>query len=195
MQIPSTLRPKLITLDSPVKAAMLKSSQNLSMLNPAFPAPKTARRTKSIDESLSSSRPFSHIPSASLDGSLNCNDDIFTPPRPISAMYGSGSSYNSSSGSLVSALNSGSVEFLPMSSALPNAENGGLEGSPTKKNAKLRSNKDKAGKAAPVDKGQLSAEAMSAWLASTKSTAMAIERLKRLRLLLRNEAARWICPL
>ncbi|KDQ57071.1 hypothetical protein JAAARDRAFT_157150 [Jaapia argillacea MUCL 33604] len=54
LQIPSTLRPKLATMESSVKAAMLKSSQTLAIKPPG--SPPTLRRTRS-DESIESPRP------------------------------------------------------------------------------------------------------------------------------------------
>ncbi|PIL35423.1 hypothetical protein GSI_02150 [Ganoderma sinense ZZ0214-1] len=59
LQIPSTLRPKLATMDPTVKAAFLKSSHVLAQMKPA-PAPltpRTLRRVHSSESMLSSPRP------------------------------------------------------------------------------------------------------------------------------------------
>lgn len=59
MQIPSTLRPKLATMDPTVKAAFLKSSQILSQNKPPPTAPLTPRglRKALSSESLASPHP------------------------------------------------------------------------------------------------------------------------------------------
>jgi len=198
MQIPATLRPKLTTLDSPVKAAMLKSSQTMSLLNPAFPNPvlltatpplPSLRRSRSI-ESLPSSpgRGFGHASSPSLDAGPN-TAELFAPPRPLSGDYASGSSLGSSSSLDGGISRNGSMEFLP-SLQFPNAANGQPEQSSKGKNTKAKPNKEKqpSQKEKPTEK-ELSAEFMSNWLTSTKSGILDVDRLKRLRLLLRNEAA------
>jgi hypothetical protein len=66
MQIPSTLRPKLANMDATVKAAMLKSSQVMTIKMPGMPStspntPKGIRRTRSSD-SVVSPRSSSDLP-------------------------------------------------------------------------------------------------------------------------------------
>ena len=61
LQITSTLRPKLATMDHTVKAAFLKSSHVLTQMKPAPPTapltPRTLRRVQSSESVLSSPRP------------------------------------------------------------------------------------------------------------------------------------------
>ncbi|TBU33445.1 armadillo-type protein [Dichomitus squalens] len=59
LQIPSTLRPKLATMDPTVKAAFLKSSHVLAQMKPAPTpfTPRTLRRAQSSESVLSSPRP------------------------------------------------------------------------------------------------------------------------------------------
>lgn len=198
MQIPSTLRPKLVTLDSPVKAAMLKSSQVLNVMGtgPVLAPPSapglngSLRKSRSI-ESMPSTPPrgrSGHIHSPSLDTESRSTADLFAPPRPLSANFGTGSSFGSSGGESVQSpiSRTGSVEFLPAVVTDLSDENAAKD-----KKAKLnKKNKDKNEKEKIPEK-ELTAEYMAGWLARTKSADLEVERLKRLRLLLRNEAATW----
>ncbi|KAG9002492.1 hypothetical protein FRB90_011374 [Tulasnella sp. 427] len=199
MQIPSTLRPKLVTLDSPVKAAMLKSSQTLNVTGtapvlapPSAPALSGSLRKSRSSDSMPSTPPRTrsgHIQSPSLDGNSLSAVDLFAPPRPLSANFGTGSSFGSNSADSVSSpiSRSGSVEFLPAVTTDLNAESDAKKAKLGKKDKKT---KDKNEKERTPEK-ELTAEFMSAWLARTKSGDLEVERLKRLRLLLRNEAATW----
>ncbi|KAG8954387.1 hypothetical protein FRC04_011713 [Tulasnella sp. 424] len=196
MQIPSTLRPKLVTLDSPVKAAMLKSSQALNLMTttPALAPPSapalngSLRKSRSI-ESMPSTPPrprSGHVQSPSLDAGNLSTADLFAPPRPLSANFGTGSSFGSSScDSMQSPISrTASVEFLPAMTDFS------VEDKKAKLNKKDKKPKDKNEKDKIPEK-ELTAEYMSAWLARTKSSELEVDRLKRLRLLLRNETATW----
>ncbi|KAG8896032.1 hypothetical protein FRC00_006593, partial [Tulasnella sp. 408] len=197
MQIPSTLRPKLVTLDSPVKAAMLKSSQALNVMGagPVLAPPSapglngSLRKSRSI-ESMPSTPPrgpSGHIHSPSLDAGNLSTADILVPPRPLSANFGTGTSFGSDGESVQSPISrSGSVEFLPALATDLTGDN--AKDKKAKLNKKDKKNKDKNEKVQIPEK-ELTAEYMSAWLARMKSSDLEVERLKRLRLLLRNEAA------
>ncbi|KAG8962099.1 hypothetical protein FRC03_004582 [Tulasnella sp. 419] len=177
MQIPSTLRPKLITLDSPVKAAMLKSSQTLGALSaalaeaPETPSKKapTVRKTKSTDTLGSGSpfprpnAPFHHGHSSSFDG--NSSPISQSPQRPHSGSFATAEPFSKDI-------------FKP--AVFDNS--GGAENSSKAK----KLNKDKGGK-----EKDLTPEAMALWLANTKSTVIDVEKVKKLRMMLRNEAASW----
>lgn len=205
MQIPSTLRPKLITLDSPVKAAMLKSSQNLSLLNPAFPttAPLVAPAPPFATPSLRKARSIESIPaspvparsghghSPSLDGGPQAA--LFAPPRPLSGNFGTGSSFGSSDSSNFEGgmSRSGSMELLAPLGQLPNTMvNASTDELIKRKAGKVaKSNKDKEKTKERQPEKESTPEAMAAWLAATRGTIIDMDRLKRLRLLLRNETA------
>lgn len=196
MQIPSTLRPKLVTLDSPVKAAMLKSSQALNVMGtgpvlapPSAPGLNGSLRKSRSSESMPSTPPrgpSGHIHSPSLDAGSLSTADVLVPPRPLSANFGTGTSFGTSDGESVQSpiSRSGSVEFLPALAADLTDD----KEKKAKLNKKDKKNKDKNEKDKIPEK-ELTAEYMSAWLARTKSSDLEVERLKRLRLLLRNEAA------
>lgn len=195
MQIPSTLRPKLITLDTPVKAAMLKSSHTLNVLAaPPLAAPKfpSLRKAQSSESLLTSSptRPFGygHGHTPSLNGG-----DLERPlmaPRPLSGNFGTTSSYDSGNSSLGSSLSANaSVEFLPHASLYPEVANGEAAAA-AKAKSKNKANKDKAAREKERERElEQAPEAMALWLAQSKSTVLDVERLKKLRVLLRNEAA------
>lgn len=194
MQIPSTLRPKLVTLDSPVKAAMLKSSQALNLMTttpvlapPSAPALNGSLRKSRSIESMPSTPPrprSGHVQSPSLDAGNLSTADLFAPPRPLSANFGTGSSFGSSSAdSMQSPISrTASVEFLPAMTDFS------VEDKKAKLNKKDKKTKDKNEKDKIPEK-ELTAEYMSAWLARTNSSELEVDRLKRLRLLLRNETA------
>jgi hypothetical protein len=175
MQIPSTLRPKLVTLDSPVKAAMLKSSHTLGLVNvPGSSAPPTStpslRRAKSSDSLSPTPSRVGHAHSPSLD--LDLVAPFARPnfaPRPHSGSF---------EGERTASLDISS----PFPAVFPAPENG------KSKPAKSKGNKDKE-KEKEKEK-DLSAEAMCAWLAGTKSSVLEVEKVKKLRILLRNETAR-----
>ncbi|KAG8859288.1 hypothetical protein FRB96_004503 [Tulasnella sp. 330] len=202
MQIPSTLRPKLVTLDTPVKAAMLKSSHTLNVLATAAPASPLAapkfpslRKAQSSESLLSSpTRPFGHSHSSSLDGG-----DLDLPlmaPRPLSGNFGTTSSYNSGNSSLGGSLSpNASVEFLPHTVLYPEVVNGvpvEAAAAAAKTKSKNKASKEKAAREKERERElEQAPEAMALWLAQSKSTALDVDRLKKLRVLLRNETASW----
>lgn len=87
-------------------------------------------------------------------------------------------------GSSSSISRSASMEFLPCLE-IPAAGNGKPEQAGKKK---AKDKKDKKDDQKFTEK-ELSAEGMSLWLSTTRSAVLEVDRLKRLRLLLRNEAA------
>ncbi|KAF9007579.1 armadillo-type protein [Cyathus striatus] len=177
LQIPPTLRPKLVGMDATVKAAMLKSSQTLAIRpKTATPAtPPTPRRAYST-ESLSSPK-----------GSTLATDyDLLAPPN-TAAIFGSRvSSHNSPylSGSPRKTSHSRGLSFdaprffsrsqvnLPSSSTMD------------PQSGKLGRDKSESGKS-------ISPTKFFSILSSTSSTEMDVEDVKKLRLLLRNESATW----
>ncbi|KAG6856907.1 hypothetical protein H0H87_012489 [Tephrocybe sp. NHM501043] len=180
LQIPTTLRPKLIGMDSTVKAAMIKSSQTMTVnpLNaPAPPTPRSVglRRVYSI-ESLNSPRP----PKPYID------HDSFEPPRPpfaggqVSAVHGSPAPRRPSTHSRglsfdTQRMFSRSQVNLASSSTLDLAGSG-------------KQGKEKFTAAAAKN---LSPTKFFSILSGTSSTQLDVEDIKKLRLLLRNETATW----
>ncbi|KZW02898.1 hypothetical protein EXIGLDRAFT_738169 [Exidia glandulosa HHB12029] len=174
LQIPPTLRPKLATLESPVKAAMIRSSQFLT-LSSATPVTTTLRRTRST-ESLESPRK-----------SLTEMFDKSGSPEPRSA---TGSSFSpavhqamSASGSAPESLTAThsraiSLDF-PRSTSQPSV----LSSKP----GKLTKDKEKAGASAKPT----TPEQFSQLLIHGSSITIDVEQVKKLRLYLRNEAAGW----
>ncbi|KAG9015207.1 hypothetical protein FRB94_004326 [Tulasnella sp. JGI-2019a] len=199
MQIPSTLRPKLVTLDTPVKAAMLKSSHTLNvaaaapLTPPKFPS---LRKTQSSESLLSSpTRPFGqgHTRSPSLDG--GDFDQPLMAPRPLSSNFGTTSSHESGSSSVGGSPSANaSMEFLPHTALYPEAESGtsadALAAAAKAKGKKA--SKDRAAREKEKERElEQTPEAMAMWLASNKSTALDVERIRKLRVFLRNETASW----
>ncbi|GLB40330.1 putative diaphanous GTPase-binding domain containing protein [Lyophyllum shimeji] len=176
LQIPTTLRPKLIGMDATVKAAMLKSSQTMALnptkpvTPPVTPRPATLRRVHSI-ESLDSPRPSKPY----LDY------DIIEPPNPpfagrqVSAVHGSTPRKSSghTRGMSFDAFSRSQVH-LPMSRSTLDLTSGGKPGK-----EKLTATKN------------LTPTKFFSILSSTSSTQLDIEDIKKLRLLLRNETASW----
>lgn len=175
LQIPTTLRPKLLGMDSTVKAAMLKSSQTMApnppkpVTPPVTPRPIALRRVHSIEslDSPRSSKPY-------LDY------DIPAPPNPpfagrqVSAIHGSTPRKSSghSRGISFDAFSRSQVH-LPMSASTLDLGTGG-----------------KAGKDKLTAAKNLSPTKFFSILSGTSSTQLDVEDIKKLRLLLRNETAR-----
>ncbi|KAF8071848.1 armadillo-type protein [Lyophyllum atratum] len=177
LQIPTTLRPKLMGMDSTVKAAMLKSSQTMALnpprpvTPPVTPRPAPLRRVHSI-ESLDSPRPSKPY----------MNYDITEPPNPpfagrqVSAIHGSPTPRKSSGhvrGISFDAFSRSQVN-LPMSTSTLDLTSPGKPG------------KDKL----PAARN-LSPTKFFSILSGTSSTQLDTEDIKKLRLLLRNESASW----
>jgi hypothetical protein len=168
LQIPSTLRPKLANMDATVKAAMLKSSQNIKSMGPPPSPPRTpsssVRRTRSIESM----------------GSPRSNDDLLPPKPPFANErnnpYNGGGSRRSSSHS-----RGASFDFQRVfSRSQVNLSTAEIEA-------------PKPGK----EKMTLPAKPMSpsqyvSVLSGTSSLTLDIDKVKRLRIMLRNEAARCV---
>ncbi|KAE9402881.1 hypothetical protein BT96DRAFT_1083666 [Gymnopus androsaceus JB14] len=185
LQIPSTLRPKLAGMDSTVKAAMLKSSQGMTLNiksaiaipeEPLTPRSMALRRTRSTD-TLESPRPSK----PGLDYQLRPPMAPFavseqSSRRPSSALGSPRKSSHSRGISLGTGFMSRSqVNLLGNGSTLD-----------------LTATGSKAGK----EKGSGTSKTISptksiSILVGTSSTELDVEQVKKLRLLLRNESASW----
>ncbi|KAF5337944.1 hypothetical protein D9758_013127 [Tetrapyrgos nigripes] len=185
LQIPSTLRPKLAGMDNSVKAAMLKSSQgmtlNLKSTNspPMTPRSSALRRTRSI-ESLDSPRVYKN----SIDSDL-------LPPRPPFAANQLSSQHSSSvtSSSPRKASHSRGISlgtgFMSRSQVNLNASSSVLDLNTLGKQPKEKE------KGPSTGSRTLSPQSFVSLLQGTSSTDLDIESVKKLRLLLRNESANW----
>lgn len=80
------------------------------------------------------------------------------------------------------------MELLPGSVQLPNAMTGVIEDPSKRKNGKVSKAPKEKAKDSHLSKDS-TPESMAVWLANTKGTVIDVDRLKRLRLLLRNETA------
>ena len=167
LQIPPTIRPKLATMEPSVKAAMLKSSHTLALKAPNSP-PKGFRKSHS-SESLSSPRARP----------IDYDDDIFQHPGiPPLQLAGTSKSKPFST--------AGHARGVSMS----------LEKSAfaSQSAVSLLSTKDFS-----KDKKESKTAAQAArWctiLNSTSTLQLDVETVKKLRLLLRNEAARLVYPI
>ena len=189
LQIPSATRSKLATLDTPVKAAMLKSSHVLNIDGPLPPPPSIGepghlRKSRSSTSLAESPRP-GHMRSKSLF------NDIPYKPRPSSSLG------TAPIPPLDDVLDRGSTpwmkeEFAGSSSSL------GRSSSPTPLASASssmstgahprRSAKDKTAKEKERDK-ELAPGAFASMLNKTTCTTLDVEKLKKLRLMLRNESA------
>ncbi|KAJ3732530.1 armadillo-type protein [Lentinula guzmanii] len=185
LQIPSTLRPKLVGMDSSVKAAMLKSSQGMSLSikstfpvipeMPLTPQPMTLRRTRSID-TLESPRPTK----PSLDYEL----------RPPIAPFAYSEHSSRSTSSTGSPRKSSHSRGISLGTGIMSRSQVNLLGNGS--TFDLLSTGSKPGK----EKGLASSKTISptksvSMLAGTSSTELDVEQVKKLRLLLRNESTSW----
>lgn len=155
LQIPSTLRPKLATMDPTVKAAFLKSSHVLAQMKPAPTAPltpRTLRRVHSSESMLSSPRP--------QKPSLEEYDLTETPLIPMA--FGTNHSRGKSLDVRRQAMEPKPAPIAPL---------------------KVSKDKKKSSTTTPEKYVNI--------LLSHSSTNMDIEVIKKLRLLLRNESARY----
>lgn len=186
LQIPSTLRPKLVGMDSTVKAAMLKSSTILAKQPREIPSvlpgtPRGTLRRAVSTESLGS--PLQN---------LGTDRDAFEPPHPpfaggqVSAHhspYLSASSPRKASGSHSRGLSFDAQRLFSRSQVnLATDSSADLTLAPGPLSAK--------------DKGTVRAKNISptkfcSILTGTSSLQLDIEDVKKLRLLLRNESASW----
>ncbi|KAL0953243.1 hypothetical protein HGRIS_004496 [Hohenbuehelia grisea] len=179
LQIPASVRTKMIGVDATVKAAMLKSSQAMLVKLPASP-PETPRTL-----ALRKARSTESIGSPMHAGALE-NEDLPMPPRApftfdelpssgrssprLPSTHARGSSFD------LSRNFSRSQVHLPMSTSVVDLVTG------------ARLSKDKS--ATGPSKG-ISATKFFSILSGTSSLQLDVEMIKKLRLLLRNESASW----
>ncbi|KAF7965950.1 hypothetical protein HWV62_40752 [Athelia sp. TMB] len=177
LQIPFSLRPKLATMDSTVKAAMLKSSQVLT-LTPAVPTappsppptPRTLRKAHSSD-SLSSPRPQ--------------NSSQFDLHRPHIGGFLPGSALGHNGSTSIIGLNAlgmgthGRGQSFDVGRTTAFGQNAPVIPS---EYASRKLVKDKALAISP--------SRFCSILTGTSSTLLEVETIKKLRLLLRNESAK-----
>ena len=175
LQIPPTLRPKLVNMDATVKAAMLKSSQvmttNPSTAVAAPSTPRTVRKARSIESIASPHAPLSTMGSDSqprrggLWGSAfagKSTTDLHASDTSDKS-YGRGASFDATQ-----TLSRAHAPVIPV---------------------ELVSSKSKE---KVLGKGMTPVKFCSI-LASSSSTTLDVEVVKKLRLMLRNEAARYPC--
>jgi hypothetical protein len=192
LQIPSTLRPRLIGMESTVKAAMLKSSQTMALaplplplpvsqgtppLTPRSAALRRTRSTESLDSPRHSKASFEYEPprapalfgeSAQSSGASSVGSAA--PSNRKTSGHGRGGSFDASR------LLSRSQVHLPASVSVVD-----LTGKAGKE--KAAKDKEKAAK-------DISPTRFFSILSGTSSIQLDIENVKKLRLLLRNESAR-----
>lgn len=174
LQIPSTLRPKLATMDSTVKAAMLKSSHVLNLNTHEAPTtPRTLRKAHS-SESLVTPR------TQRIMGGLEFPNPPFLPgsalgnqgsTSSIALSAGVFSGAGHARGSSVDVCRQVSGEKVPP--VIPSEFT----------NSKLTKDKALAKTISPAR--------FCSILTGTSSTQLDLETVKKLRLMLRNESARY----
>ncbi|KAJ6532087.1 armadillo-type protein [Mycena capillaripes] len=191
LQIPSTLRPRLIGMESTVKAAMLKSSQTMAVpplplpvsqgtapLTPRSAALRRTRSTESLDSPRHSRASLEYAPprapalfgeAAQTGGASSVGPDA-SPARKVSG-HARGTSFDTSR------LLSRSQIHLPASVSVVD-----LTGKAPKERGVA--GKEKVAK-------DISPTRFFSILSGTSSTHLDIENVKKLRLLLRNESASW----
>ncbi|KAJ7762045.1 armadillo-type protein [Mycena maculata] len=187
LQIPSTLRPRLIGMESTVKAAMLKSSQTMALAPLPLPLPlppardtppltprsAALRRTRSTD-SLESPR---HA-KPTLEYAMPRAPALFAESAQGPSSNRKSSSHSRGTSFDASRLLSRSQVHLPISASVVD-----LTGKAPKDRSAAAA-KDKAAK-------DISPTRFFSILSGTSSTQLDIENVKKLRLLLRNESASW----
>ncbi|QRV90145.1 GTPase-binding protein rid1 [Ceratobasidium sp. AG-Ba] len=179
LQIPSTVRVKLTTLETPVKAAMLRSSHVLGNI-PAAPAtPPSLRRTRS-NESLASPKPLFALNA----GAATSNDEL-AAPRPAFLADEPGSPSKRGGHARGSSLD------LPKSSSLSDLSTKGKKSKepekPKSKEADKQKPKDKNAKERDI----ISPAKFCQILQTSKTVELDVDMLRKLRIMLRNEAASW----
>ncbi|KAJ7471520.1 armadillo-type protein [Mycena galericulata] len=172
LQIPSTLRPRLIGMESTVKAAMLKSSQTMALAPLPLPLP-AARDTPPLTPRSAALRRTRSTESLDSPRHMKPSLEYAAPPRTVKlAATLRGTSFDAAR------LLSRSQVNLPISVSVVDL---------TGKSSKDRSaaaGKEKAAK-------DISPTRFFSILSGTSSTQLDIENVKKLRLLLRNESASW----
>lgn len=187
LQIPSTLRPKLSTLDTPVKAAMLKSSHILNIDDPLAPPrkiPATLRKSRS-STSLDTTR-GSHTRTQSMFPDYPSEGEQRTPTRSTSSTRLTlDDPFEPVVSPWLHADPSASALSLPRSASSYGSFSGasGLSTSDNKLSGKPKTSKIKG------DDKDLSPAKFCNMLKSTKSVDLQVEKVKKLRLMLRNESA------
>lgn len=169
LQVPSTLRPKLQTLESPVKHAMLRSAQTLSSHGGQTSPPQTPKTLRRTQSGSSLASPKAHFRAGSTEFELVSAPG--TPTRkaanvPLPDTPKHGDTFASRGVSL----------DIPRPA---------LQQAHSSTSSTIRDKKAKAVKDKDVIPGS-----MCQMLVSTKSTDLKVDKLKKLRVLLRNEAAR-----
>ncbi|KAJ7066869.1 armadillo-type protein [Mycena belliarum] len=182
LQIPTTLRPRLIGMESTVKAAMLKSSQTMALAPLPPPLVASSQSTPLTPRSAALRRTRS---TESLDSPRHNVPALEYPPPRAPALFGEPSSKRKTSDHTrgtsfdASRLLSRSQVHLPMSASTADL---------TAKPSKDRSSA--AGKEKAVAK-DISPTRFFSILSGTSTTQLDVENVKKLRLLLRNESASW----
>ncbi|KZT52327.1 hypothetical protein CALCODRAFT_502444 [Calocera cornea HHB12733] len=187
LQIPESLRPRLTTLEPSVKAAMLRSSKTLDFLAATGPAPpaftKSVRKVRSDDSLV----PRTSTPMLSPKKRKAFESPPATPIRrgskpPFEVMESSSSfAFVGADLTLASTKSSrpvsGDMPQFPSMSSLAD-----LDDAPPKSVKSRLNSKEKA---------LNTPSGLAGMLANTSATKVDVERVKKLRLLLRNEPASW----
>lgn len=183
LQIPSTLRPKLVGMDDNVKAAMLKSSQTMALntshvSTPSSPRANSLRRAHSIES----------ITSLRLNKSYPEHGPIDPPIRPFTGRQVSAHHVPSSPKSTAPRKSGGHVRGLSFDPS--NMFSRSQVNLPTSGSASDLSF-SKLSKEKPVSAKGISPSRFFSILSGRSSTQLDVEDIKKLRLLLRNETASW----
>ncbi|CAE7176245.1 unnamed protein product [Rhizoctonia solani] len=176
LQIPSTVRVKLTTLETPVKAAMLRSSHVLATAPAAPKTPPSLRRTRS-NESLATPKPL-----FGLNTAIASNEELAVPRPSFLADELPRRSLDSSDASPSRHARGTSLD-LPRSTSVAD-----LAISKKDKDAK---DSDKSKSKSKVERDIISPQKFCQILTNTKSVQLELETVKKLRIMLRNEAASW----
>ena len=175
LQIPPTLRPKLANMDATVKAAMLKSSQvmttNPSTAAAATSTPRTVRKARSIESMTSPHPPLSVMGSDSQPRRGGLWNSAFAGKSTTDLHASDSSDKSHGRGQSLDAAQTLSRAHAPV---IP---------------VELVSSKSKE---KAFGKGMTPVKLCSI-LTSSSSTTLDVEVVKKLRLFLRNEAARYRC--
>ncbi|CAE6465493.1 hypothetical protein ACGC1H_002546 [Rhizoctonia solani] len=179
LQIPSTVRVKLTTLETPVKAAMLRSSHVLGAAPAAPKTPPSLRRTRS-NESLATPRPsFDLNAAAASNEELSAPRPAFLadelPRRSLDSFDPNASPSRHTRGASLDLPRSTSVADLAISQDVKDSDK-----------SKSKHVKPKGG-----ERDIISPQKFCQILTNTKSVQLELETVKKLRIMLRNEAASW----
>ncbi|KEP48736.1 diaphanous GTPase-binding domain protein [Rhizoctonia solani 123E] len=179
LQIPSTVRVKLTTLETPVKAAMLRSSHVLGTAPAAPKTPPSLRRTRS-NESLATPRPsFDLNAAAASNEELSAPRPAFLadelPRRSLDSFDPNASPSRHTRGASLDLPRSTSIADLAISQDVKDSDQ-----------SKSKPTKPKGG-----ERDIISPQKFCQILTNTKSVQLELETVKKLRIMLRNEAASW----